>query len=61
MVVKLYVSKASTCTRSVALVLHEKQVPFKFHNIDLMKEEQKDADYQQNQHFGQVPYLVRIK
>ena len=35
-----------------ARVLHEKQVPFKFNNIDLMNGEQKDADYRQKQLFA---------
>ncbi|KAJ3504539.1 hypothetical protein NLJ89_g7884 [Agrocybe chaxingu] len=37
MVLKLYGSPISTCTKRVALVLHEKQVPFEFHAIDFSK------------------------
>lgn len=58
MVVKLYGSSMSTCTRRVAVVLHEKQVPFEFCSIDLMKGEHKTLQYLKKQPFGQVPYFV---
>ncbi|KIY68228.1 glutathione S-transferase [Cylindrobasidium torrendii FP15055 ss-10] len=47
----------STCTKRVALVLHEKKVPFVFHPIDLSKGEHKAPEYVAKQPFGQVPYV----
>lgn len=37
MVIKLYGSFLSTCTRRVATILHEKKVPFHFIPINLAK------------------------
>jgi len=58
MVLRLYGSPISTCTRRVAMVLHEKQVPFKLHPIDLAKGEHKAPEFLARQPFGQVPYIV---
>jgi glutathione S-transferase len=60
MVLKLYGSSQSTCTRRVAAVLHEKKVPFQFVAVDLMKGEHKAPSFLAKQPFGQVPYIVRI-
>jgi glutathione S-transferase len=60
MVLKLYGSGQSTCTRRVGAVLREKKVPFELVNIDLMKGEHKAPQFLANQPFGQVPYIVRI-
>ncbi|KAF9448596.1 glutathione S-transferase [Macrolepiota fuliginosa MF-IS2] len=57
MVLKLYGSYLSTCTRRVGVVLHEKKIPFEFHNIDLAKGEHKSSDFIAKQPFGQVPYI----
>ena len=57
MVLKLYGSPVSTCTRRVATVLTEKKVPFEFHPIDFAKGEHKAPAFLQRQPFGQVPYL----
>ncbi|WEW58381.1 glutathione S-transferase [Emydomyces testavorans] len=57
MVLKLYGSPVSTATRCVAMVLHEKQVPFEFISVDLAKKEQKAPEYLAHQPFGQVPYI----
>ncbi|CAA7269449.1 unnamed protein product [Cyclocybe aegerita] len=57
MVFKLYGSPISTCTKRVALVLHEKQVPFEFHPIDFSKGEHKAPEFVKHQPFGQVPYI----
>ncbi|KJA19737.1 hypothetical protein HYPSUDRAFT_189695 [Hypholoma sublateritium FD-334 SS-4] len=57
MVLKLYGSAYSTCTRRVALVLHEKQVPFEFCPIALEKGEHKREEFVAKQPFGQVPYI----
>ncbi|KAF9544698.1 hypothetical protein CPC08DRAFT_594366, partial [Agrocybe pediades] len=54
MVLKLYGHPISTCTHRVAVVLHEKQVPFSFHLIDMARGEHKSAEYLNKQPFGQV-------
>ncbi|KAJ3560689.1 hypothetical protein NP233_g10674 [Leucocoprinus birnbaumii] len=57
MVLKLYGFFGSTCTKRVATVLHEKNIPFQFINVDLSKAEHKAADFKAKQPFGQVPYI----
>jgi glutathione S-transferase len=57
MVLKLVGSPISTCTKTVALTLHEKGVPFEFVPIDFAKGEHKAPEYLEKQPFGQVPYL----
>ncbi|KAF8557082.1 glutathione S-transferase [Imleria badia] len=59
MVLQLYGFPTSTCTLRVALVLKEKNVPFKFHMVDLAKGEHKAPGFVAHQPFGQVPYIVR--
>jgi glutathione S-transferase len=58
MVLKLFGNVKSTCTCRVAIVLHEKQVPFEFHPVDFAKGEHKSPEYLEKQPFGQVPYIV---
>ena len=60
MVLKLYGAVNSTCSKRVAIVLHEKKVPFEFHIIDFKKAENKSPEYLKKQPFGQIPYIVRI-
>ncbi|KAH9481051.1 Glutathione S-transferase [Psilocybe cubensis] len=57
MVLKLVGSPYSTCTRRVAMVLHEKNVPFEFQSIDLAKREHKAPEFVEKQPFGVVPYI----
>ncbi|KAJ2928734.1 hypothetical protein H1R20_g8379, partial [Candolleomyces eurysporus] len=57
MVLKLYGWPKSTCTQRVAMVLHEKNVPFEFVMVDLFKGESKTPQYLEHQPFGQVPYI----
>ncbi|KAJ3541619.1 hypothetical protein NMY22_g3819 [Coprinellus aureogranulatus] len=57
MVLILYGGEDTTGTKRAALVLHEKQVPFKFVQIDWRKKEHKSAAYLKLQPFGQVPVL----
>ncbi|KAF9459959.1 glutathione S-transferase [Collybia nuda] len=57
MTLKLYGSPMSTCTRRVAVVLHEKKVPFELVPVDLGKGEHKAPEYLEKQPFGQVPYI----
>lgn len=61
MVLTLYGSPVSTCTKRVAVVLKEKDIPFTFVPIDLMKGEHKDPEYLKKQPFGQVPYIVSLQ
>lgn len=61
MVLKLYGNSNSTCTKRVAIVLHEKKVPFEFINIDFAVGAHKKPDYLEKQPFGQVPYIVRCQ
>ncbi|KAG6826977.1 hypothetical protein H0H92_013682 [Tricholoma furcatifolium] len=57
MVLKLYGLAMSTCSKRVATVLHEKQVPFEFVAVDFSKGEHKSEAYLEKQPFGQVPYI----
>ncbi|KIJ94297.1 hypothetical protein K443DRAFT_364152 [Laccaria amethystina LaAM-08-1] len=57
MVLKLYGAVNSTCSKRVAIVLHEKKVPFEFHIIDFSKAENKSPEYLKKQPFGQIPYI----
>ena len=58
MVLQLHGSAVSICTKRVAVVLIEKKVPFQFHNIDLMKGEQKTVEHLAHNPFGQVPFII---
>ncbi|KAL6306985.1 glutathione transferase [Sparassis latifolia] len=58
MVLKLHGFTLSTCTRRVAMVLKEKNVPYELVPVDLSKREHKAAAYTAVQPFGQVPYIV---
>ncbi|KAK0500087.1 glutathione S-transferase [Armillaria luteobubalina] len=57
MVLKLYGSPFSTCTKRVATVLHEKKVPFEFYSINLATGEHKTPSFLEKQPFGAVPYI----
>ncbi|KAL1758638.1 glutathione S-transferase [Schizophyllum commune] len=57
MVLKLYGADLSTTTPMVALVLHELNVPFEYHPVDMMKGEHKAPEYVKHQPFGSVPYI----
>ncbi|THU83596.1 hypothetical protein K435DRAFT_569406, partial [Dendrothele bispora CBS 962.96] len=56
MVLKLYGSPTSTCSRRVATILHEKHIPYEFVHVDMMKGEHKSPSHLEKQLFGQVPY-----
>ena len=58
MVIKLYGAPFSTCTKRVAVVLHEKKIPFEFQEVVLAKSEHKSPEYMAKQPFGQIPYIV---
>ncbi|KIY44818.1 glutathione S-transferase [Fistulina hepatica ATCC 64428] len=57
MVLKLYASPVSTCSKRVATVLFEKKIPYELVPIDLTKFEQKTPEFLEKQPFGVVPYL----
>ncbi|KAG0702831.1 thioredoxin-like protein [Suillus ampliporus] len=57
MVLKFYGFSTSTCTLRVAVVLKEKNVPFEFIPVDLLKGAHKAPEFVANQPFGQVPYI----
>jgi len=59
MVLKLYGYPLSTCTRLVALICKEKEIPYELVPIDLKKREHKTAEFLKIQPFGQIPYIVR--
>lgn len=57
MVLKLYGFPMSTCTRRVAIVCKEKNIPYEFILVDLMKGAQKEPEYMAKHPFGQVPCI----
>ncbi|KAG6827673.1 hypothetical protein H0H93_015427, partial [Arthromyces matolae] len=57
MVLKLYGSGNSTCSRRVGAFLREKKIPFQLIEIDMMKGEHKSPAYLEKQPFGQIPYI----
>ncbi|GLB45764.1 putative GST superfamily protein [Lyophyllum shimeji] len=57
MVLKLYGSGNSTCTRRVGAVLREKKIPFELVEVQLMKGEHKSPAFMEKQPFGQIPYI----
>ena len=59
MVLTLYGGPLTTCSKRVALILHEKKVPFKFVEVDLRTGEHKSPAFLEKQPFGQVPVIVR--
>lgn len=61
MVLILHGSPVSTCTKRVAMVLHEKKIPFEFQDVALAKGEHKSPEFKAKQPFGQVPYIVSAK
>ncbi|KAF9530255.1 glutathione S-transferase [Crepidotus variabilis] len=57
MVLKLYTYYNSINGKRVAITLHEKNVPFELHNVDVFTGEHKVSTFLEKQPFGQVPYL----
>ena len=60
MVLKLYGWFGSTPALLVALILHEKKVPFEWIDVDLTKQEHKSPEYVAKHPFGQVPAIVSL-
>ena len=57
MVLKLYGCTISTCTRRVATVLNEKNIPYELIPVQTSKNEQKVSSFLEKQPFGQIPYI----
>ncbi|KAI6039590.1 glutathione S-transferase-like protein [Pisolithus marmoratus] len=57
MTLTLHGAPYSTCTRLVALICKEKQIPFNIHAVDLAKGEHKAPGFVAVQPFGQIPYI----
>ena len=58
MVLKLYGSAPSTCTRRVATVLKEKNVPYEIVHVDWAAGDLDTPAFRAVQPFGQAPYIV---
>ncbi|KIM22233.1 hypothetical protein M408DRAFT_333008 [Serendipita vermifera MAFF 305830] len=57
MVLKLNTAAMSTCGRRVAVVLHEKKVPYELIEPNWATMEHKSENWLKNQPFGQMPYI----
>ncbi|KAI8588027.1 hypothetical protein HDU89_002203 [Geranomyces variabilis] len=55
--VKLYGMSVSTCTQKVIFVLQDKQIPFEFIAINVLKKEQKLPEHIARHPFGKIPVL----
>jgi len=55
---KLHGFGRSTCTRRVALIAKEYNIPYTLEAVDPAKGEHKTASFVEHQPFGQVPYVV---
>ena len=56
--IKLHGSPLSTCTRRVALIAKERNVPYQVVTVDLKAAEHKQPAHLQHQPFGQIPYII---
>jgi len=56
-VVKLYGFTRTTCTKRVATILREKNIPYELVAINLAEKQNSSPEYLQKQPFGQVPVL----
>ncbi|KAA1466934.1 glutathione S-transferase-like protein [Dentipellis sp. KUC8613] len=57
MVLKIYGVSWSTCTRRVALIAREKNVPYELVELDLAKGDNKTPAYLAKQPFAETPYI----
>jgi len=56
--IKLYGAPQSTCTRRVALIAKECNIPYEVVAVNIMAGDHKQAAYKTHQPFGQVPYII---
>ncbi|KAH9961830.1 glutathione S-transferase-like protein [Russula dissimulans] len=54
---KLY-GYPTTCTRRVAVIAKERNIPYEYVQVDLMKAEHKQPGHLEHSPFGQVPYIA---
>ncbi|KAH9992151.1 glutathione S-transferase-like protein [Russula vinacea] len=59
MVFTLYGHSEVACTRRVALIAKERNVPYKLVTVDVKGGEHKQPAYLKHQPFGQVPYIIQ--
>ncbi|KAF9238098.1 glutathione S-transferase [Melanogaster broomeanus] len=57
MVLKIHGFSVSTCTRLVALICKEKEIPYELTDVDIIKGESKSPAFKEYQPFGVVPYI----
>ena len=58
MVLKIHGVAQSTCTRRVALICKEKNVPYEIVPVNFLTGEHKSPAHLEKQPFGKVPYIV---
>ncbi|KAJ3481107.1 hypothetical protein NLI96_g7882 [Meripilus lineatus] len=58
MVLRLYGIDFFTCTRRVACILKEYNVPYELVTVDFASKEHKSPAFLEHQPFGQIPYIV---
>ncbi|KAJ7636465.1 thioredoxin-like protein [Roridomyces roridus] len=57
MVLKVYGLGVAVCTRRIATVLHELQIPFELVEVNLMAGEHKTPEFLEKNPFGQISYI----
>ncbi|KIJ64564.1 hypothetical protein HYDPIDRAFT_154224 [Hydnomerulius pinastri MD-312] len=57
MVLKLYGHAHTICTRRVAVVIKELDIPYEFVRVDFLNGETRDPEFLEKQPFGQLPYI----
>ena len=58
MSIKLHGMPFSTCTRRVALIAKERNVPYEIVPVNLQQAEHKQPAHLTHQPFGQIPYIT---
>jgi len=56
---KLHGAPLSTCTRKVAMIAKERNLPYELVLVDLMVAAHKQPAHLEHQPFGQIPYIVQ--
>src|SRR5882757_1803483 len=54
----LHGASLSTCTRKVAMIAKERNIPYELVTVDLRVAEHKQPPHLEHQPFGQIPYIV---
>ena len=58
MAFKLHGASFSTCTRRVALIAKERNIPYELISVDVKVAEHKQPAHLEHQPFGQIPYIT---